>query len=642
MGVLKSVRNWAKRSDSLGVPPELIERIPALAWTTDLEFRLTSLTGAVLEALSIYPERYLNRPASLIFRQSNSNSKAPDAHELAISGASCTVEMEVTDREFQAHVEPLRDAEGKIVGAIGIAVDNTEGLVAQRALRISEQNYRSLIEELPHAICRCTASGALLQVNRAMLEMLGYAECDLLVLNLQTEVFAYPGQYTEFLGKLGGHRSCYGFETQWLRHDGEAVSVSLGGRAVEDSSGETAFIDLIAENISTRKQLETQLRHAQKMQAVGQFAGGIAHDFNNLLTVIRGQIEMISSEMLGRDDLRSRLAEVERAAEGATALTRQLLAFSRRQVLQAKTLDLNSVIADMTQMLSRLIGEDIELVFLPGRKLWPVKIDPGQLEQLLMNLAANARDAMPGGGQLTIETCNLGKQAISKNAVAINIGDCVRLTVRDTGQGMDEVTKARIFEPFFTTKDVGKGTGLGLSVVYGVVQQSGGHVSVESQPNAGTLFQIYLPRSQGMAESVSERIREGTPSGTETILLVEDNESVRHMATGFLRNHGYHVLTAKDGVEAIQLATTHDQIALLLSDMMMPKMGGRELARKLTGILPQIKVILMSGHPEDAQYSTHDVYFLQKPFSMLSLATTVREVLDNRRAMTQSPALMNC
>jgi PAS domain S-box-containing protein len=519
---------------------------------------------------------------------------------------------------------------------IGIAVDDTERLVSQRALRMSEQSYRSLIEEAPHAICRSTATGNLLQVNRAMLEMLGYSEPDMLVRNLRDEVFADSESYDEFLEKLRGRKSLHGFESAWARRDGRVLQVSIGGRLAADSSGKISYVDFIAENISERKQLEGQLRQAQKMQAVGQLAGGIAHDFNNLLTVIRGQAEMMGEHLLCSDPLVARLQEIDRAADRASALTRQLLAFSRGQLLQTKIVDLNQIVSNMSQMLSRLIGANIELDFVPDPDLWQIKVDPGQIEQVIMNLAVNARDAMAGGGTVTIETHNFARELVARNEVEVQPRDYVLLTVRDSGHGMDEAIKSRIFEPFFTTKQIGKGTGLGLSVVYGVVKQSGGHVRVESEPGRGTEFQIYLPRAVGAAAEVQEGTPSSIPRGTETVLFVEDDEAIRDMVAGFLHSHGYRVIIANNGIEAAQLLGNNASVDVLLSDLMMPKMGGRELAARLRENIPSLKVVLTSGNPEDPHSYPDDVHFLPKPFSMHSLAQTLRQVLDGKRSSAAS------
>lgn len=606
------------------------ETIPALLWTTDLSYRITTLHGAEVSKLAIPAAQLVGRSVGVFFQISAPGVLPLDAHIRAAGGQAATFETEISGRELQARVEPLRDASGSIIGLIGIALESSEQLVAQRALRISEHSYRSLIEDVPYAVCRCTATGNLLQVNRAMLEMLGYSEPELLLRNLQWGIFAEPEAFTHFAGSFRGRAPSHGFETQWLRQDGRSVTVSLGGRASRDASGAISYLDVIAENISGRKHLEDQLRQAQKMQAVGQLAGGIAHDFNNMLTVIRGQIEVMTEEMLASDPLRSRIEEVERAAERATALTRQLLAFSRRQVMQTKILDLNVVIANLNQMLARLIGENIELSFISNPALWRVKVDPGQIEQVLMNLAVNARDAMPRGGRLTIDTQNISVPN-SPEQQNINSGDYVLLTVSDSGHGMDEETKARIFEPFFTTKEAGQGTGLGLSMVYGVVKQSGGYIYAESRPQQGSAFKIYLPRANGAAEQVPHHPRMATPKGTETILVVEDDESIRQLVSGFLRTHGYHVLTATEGIDALELVKNHGPaIDLLLSDMVMPKMGGRELAAELRKSVPQLKVVFVSGYAgdPDRQSGLESARFVQKPFSMQYLATTVREALD--------------
>ena len=620
---LACAKNKASRRPSAVLPAN----VPALLWTTDLEFHITSFGGALADGIRPTPQS--NSSVASFFRVP-ANSKVVDAHFLAGTGENCSFEVSLGRRDLHAQIKPLLNSSGKIIGTTGIAVDSTEYLVAQRALRISEQSYRSLIEEAPHAICRCTSAGNLLQVNRAMQEMLGYSESELLMRNLQTEIFANPEQYTAFVARLRGRPSCHGFETHWLRQTREVVTISLSGRAVCDAGGRIFYLDFFAENIGERKQLEEQFRQAQKMQAVGQLAGGIAHDFNNLLTVILGHAELIDGALLNHEAARARLKEIKEAAERATGLTGQLLAFSRRQVLQTKVVDLNTVVGNMNQMLARLIGRNIELSFIPQPGLWPVKLDPGQIAQVLMNLAVNARDAMPDGGRLTITTKNVPQQHPGANGAGP--AEYVLVTVRDTGHGMDETTKARIFEPFFTTKEAGKGTGLGLAVVYGIVKQSGGQVRVESNPNQGTVFEIFLPRAEGAAESATEKVREEIPGGSETILLVDDDKSVRGMIAEFLKNRGYRVLVAQDGADAIQVAESSGKFDLLLSDLTMPNIGGRELARKLKERQPGLKTILMSGNPEAHESAVGYPRFMQKPFSMHELAQALRAVLDEKLA----------
>jgi nitrogen-specific signal transduction histidine kinase/CheY-like chemotaxis protein len=380
---------------------------------------------------------------------------------------------------------------------------------------------------------------------------------------------------------------------------------------------------------------EEQLRQSQKLEAIGQLAGGVAHDFNNLLTVIGGY----SSILLGRisEDSPHRVAveEIKKASERASALTRQLLAFSRKQILQPKLLDLNGVIADLEKMVRRLISEDIVLFILTDPLLGKVKADPGQVEQVLLNLIVNARDAMPQGGKLTIETANrfLSEEYALRHAASA--GRYVMLAVSDSGCGMDAEVKEHIFEPFFTTKGAGKGTGLGLSTVYGIVKQSGGHIWLYSELNRGTTFKVYLPRLDENQEELEASI--GTtamPKGTETVLLVEDEEQVRGILTDMLESQGYHVVVASDGNEALNIASLHDgTIHLLLTDVVMPQMSGRQLAEHAAAIRPEMKILYMSGYTDDAivRHGLLDekLNFLQKPFDSAAVARKVREVLDS-------------
>ncbi len=613
----------------------LVEKIPAVLWTTDAELCLTSVAGAGLAAVNVRPEDYLG--VSLIDFSAHLGPDATPliAHRQALRGKGSTFDIEILGHDLQAHVEPLRGPEGNIIGVIGVALDNTERRVAQTALRLSEQSYRSLIEGAPYGICRATVDGQLLQVNRAMAEMLGYeSETELLLQSLRTEIFNQPVNYDEFLAQLRGRGSCQGFECTWRCQGGMSILMRLGGWSVLDGTGEISYLEIIAENVTERKQLENQLRQAQKMQAIGQLAGGVAHDFNNLLTVVEGHVEMMLSEVPPSGTLRHRLEEIEKAADLASTLTRRLLAFSRMQVLQSKVLDLNVVIAGMSQMLGRLIGENIEMTFLPGADLGRVKADPSQIEQVLMNLVVNARDAMPGGGRLTIETHNAQLDATySRQQAIVERGDYVLLVVSDTGRGMDGETQARVFEPFFTTKQPGQGTGLGLSMVYGVVKQSGGYIWVYSEPGRGAAFKIYLPRVTDPADETAAVVSVSSPRGKETILFAEDEESVREIVSGFLESKGYQVLAADDGISAKQIAKSHKgEIDLLLTDVVMPKKGGRELAEDLRRILPHLKVLFISGYTGDFVVRNaileSGAAFVQKPFSMQYLANKIREVLD--------------
>jgi CheY-like chemotaxis protein len=370
------------------------------------------------------------------------------------------------------------------------------------------------------------------------------------------------------------------------------------------------------------------------MEAIGRLAGGIAHDFNNLMTAITGYGELALQRLdSGHDPHRRDLEEIQKAADRATRLTRQLLAFSRKQVLQPVHIDLNEVVHDMEKMLARVIGDDVEIVTHFAPDLGGVQADRGQLEQVLLNLAVNARDAMPDGGVLTIETTNTDVDGYSvADPGVVPAGHYVVLTVADTGTGMDDATRARLFEPFFTTKEVGKGTGLGLATVYGIVKQSGGFITVDSEPDQGAVFRIYLNRL-APTEAVAERSAGAAPSGSETILLVEDDDAVREIATGILERNGYRVLAACDGVEALnELRETGEDIDLLLTDVVMPRLNGSALADRLVTERPPLKVLFMSGYAEAAIESDGTVRpgtdFIQKPFTASMLAAKVRDVLD--------------
>ena len=385
----------------------------------------------------------------------------------------------------------------------------------------------------------------------------------------------------------------------------------------------------------TLKQRDEQLRQAQKMEAIGNLAGGIAHDFNNLLTVITGYSELVLKKIPETDPQRRKLEEIKKAGDRAAALTQQLLAFSRRQILQPKVVDVNAIISGMASMLQRLVGEDVQVNIALAQDLGRVKADPGQLEQVIMNLVVNARDAMPTGGKVTIETVNVNRVPVfSSKSDASTTRPYIMLAVSDAGTGMDAATKARIFEPYFTTKAAGKGTGLGLSTVYGIVKQSDGEILAYSEPGHGATFKIYLPREDRVASDLGAATpADALPVGTETILLVEDEPGVRAFAGEALRMQGYTILDAKHGIEAQVLSTQHPApIHLLLTDVVMPQMNGREVAERVLSQRPSLKVLYMSGYAEQAVINRgildSGFAFLQKPFTQHALVSKVREVLD--------------
>jgi PAS domain S-box-containing protein len=508
---------------------------------------------------------------------------------------------------------------------------------AQEELRRSEINFRSLVTHAPYGICRCDSAGKLLDANPALLAMLGYSSAREVAGIHLGALYEDTQQWFDLADRLRATAPFHGLIVEWKRKDGTGAVVRLSGRAVSNG-GRTTTFELFAEDVTERRALEQQLRQSQKMEAVGRLAGGIAHDFNNLLMVISGYAEFLLDRLGPEPALRAPAQEIAAAAGRASSLTRQLLAFSRRQMLAPKILDLNSVVAENFKMLTRVIGEDIDLVMIPAAGLGVVRADSGQVEQVIMNLAVNARDAMPSGGKLTIETSNVSlDEEYARFHPPLQQGNYVLLAISDTGAGMDSETQSRIFEPFFTTKGV-KGTGLGLSTVYGIVKQSGGYIWVYSEPGRGTTFKIYLPRVAESAVSAGQVAAPAESSaiepGTETILLVEDESNLRYLVRQFLEKQGYRVLEAADGAVAMQIAVVQETVIhLLLTDVIMPGMNGRELAHRILEIRPNVKVLYMSGYTENVigRNGTLDagIRLLQKPFTLRDLKSRVREVLDS-------------
>lgn len=526
----------------------------------------------------------------------------------------------------------LKDAENKPQYVLGMAVNITGQKHAEDAVRQSEANYRSLVENSPYGIYRVTEDGTLLTVNSALVQMLGYPSTEELLQTNVNELYERPEERSEILtrfrsqGKLSGEAYVH-----WKKRDGQPITVRLNGRAVTVGPDQALQIELMAEDVTARQVLETQFRQSQKMEAVGQLAGGVAHDFNNLLGVILGYAELLLEKDPGDEPLQ----EIRAAAKRGATLTRQLLAFSRQQVLDVKLLNLNHIVRDAHNLLQRLLREDIEFHPRLTPDLWTVKADPGQIDQILMNLTANARDAMPKGGKLTLETANveLDEHFVNRHPIA-RLGSYVMLAVTDNGIGMDANTLEKIFEPFFTTKDKGKGTGLGLATVYGIVKQSEGFIWAYSEIGHGTTFKIYLPAVRENAVSQQVLLQETAGlDGSETILLVEDVEALRKLTRTILETYGYTVLEAADGVAALELAQRQPgAIHLLLTDVVMPRMGGEELARKLRPKHKGIKLILMTGYSETVVRqrtlgATSEI--LQKPFTPGELLKRVRKVLDS-------------
>ena len=506
---------------------------------------------------------------------------------------------------------------------------------AEAALSATEERYRDLFENANDIIYIHDLDGNFLSANAMTERLMGYSKAEVIGLNLSQIVAP------EFLevakknlsGKLLERAESTIYKIDITCKDGGRLPVEVSTRLIYEG-GRAVAVQGIARDVSERNRLEEHLRQAQKMESIGRLAGGVAHDFNNLLTAIIGYSQMAQFRLNNHEAARKDIAEIEKAGKRAAELTNQLLAFSRKQALQLKTVDLNQIVSDIEKMLRRLIGEDIEFVTDLAGGLGLVKADPGQLEQVIMNLAINARDAMPQSGRLIIKTANAERdERGTQSGLPLKAGAYVVLSVSDTGIGMDEETRSRIFEPFFTTKESGRGTGLGLAAVYGIVKQSGGAIWVDSEKGTGTTFHIYLPRIEGAVKAEEAPVgRQDSCRGTETVLLVEDEQAVRTLARQVLEINGYTVLEAKNATEALHICKYQsDKIHLIITDVVMPGISGRELAQQLLHIGHRARILYMSGYA-DIAIGRHGVVdantpFLQKPFTPDALSRKVKEVL---------------
>ncbi len=530
----------------------------------------------------------------------------------------------------------VRDARGAPAYLVAQLQDISARRQAEQALRESEAQYRSVVEGAREVIFHASPDLRWTFLNPSWTRGTGFTAAE--SLGTVATVYVHPDDREDvrraFCRVADGEDEQCECEARCVTKAGDVRWLAVCARGERDAAGNVVRLAGTLTDVTERRRLEEELRQSQKMEAVGRLAGGVAHDFNNLLTAIKGYSGLLLESLEEGDERRQDVEEIDRAADRAAALTRQLLAFSRKQVLQPATLDLDVVVGEMQNMLRRLIGEDVQLVTRSGDSVWKVKADPGQLEQVVMNLVLNARDAMPGGGTLTLETANLRvDQRYVDRKVTVAAGSYVMLLVTDTGVGMDAETQARVFEPFFTTKERGKGTGLGLSTVYGIVKQSGGFVWVDSAPGRGTTFTIYLPRAVDAAPLPDAGPACGGIDGTETVLLVEDEQALRALAVRVLEARGYTVLEASNGEQALRAAEAYaGRIDLVVTDVVMPVMGGRELVERLGRARPATRVLYMSGYTDGdvvrrglmhAQRS-----FVQKPFAPDDLARRVREVLD--------------
>src|SRR5258708_11732054 len=505
---------------------------------------------------------------------------------------------------------------------------------SQDALRVSEACNRDLVENSVYGIFRVTTDRHFLDANPALLRIIGCGSAqELKDLNLARDIFRFPEQHSQFMEQCRQHGQIHGVEAEWRRRDGGFVTVRLNLRQFS-IPGHPDALEIIAEDVTELRAMERQLRQAQKFEAIGQLAGGIAHDFNNVVGAILGWAELGLEQNRATPQIADRFARIREQAERAAALTRELLAFARRQVLQPQAVDINAVASGLVSFRDKVIGRDIELKVITA-SVDAVKADPTQLEQVLMNLCLNARDAMPDGGRLQVETEMVElDDSYCRFYPYVTAGRYALLSVSDTGIGMDSETRERIFEPFFTTKEPGRGTGMGLATAYGIVKQHRGFIHAYSEPGQGSLFRVYLPAQEG---AVTEGAAPKAPvpahvemRGSETILIAEDHESIREMARQILLNLGYRVLSACDGEEALKLCEKESP-ALAILDVVMPKIGGTAVASKLTALFEGLPILFTSGYSQDSEYiapATANACYLQKPYSPTTLGRVRREILD--------------
>jgi two-component system, cell cycle sensor histidine kinase and response regulator CckA len=622
----------------------VLDHLPDMLWMKDLEGRFLMVNEAFARACGrTSGEAVIDKTDFDVWPQELAQIYAADDKTVIVEGAPKLVEEPIMDREvikwFETFKTPLFNSRGEIVGTVGSARDITLRKGAEQSLIESEEKYRKILETIADGYHEVDLAGNLTLVNDSLCEILGYQRHELLGMNYrdlmdeQNAAQIFEAYNAVFRSGVSNPEFSY----QVRRKDGLIRDVSVSIALTKDSTDTITGFRGIFRDITERRHLEEQLRQAVKMEAIGRLAGGIAHDFNNLLTAIMGYATMLNLEISEDSGLRGRLDQINRAAARAADLTKQLLAFSRKQVLEVRIVNLNGMVRDIESMLRRLIGEDIELVTELGHGIGNVKADQTQLEQVILNLAVNARDAMPMGGTLTLETSDVAlDEGYCASHTEVKPGEYLLLCISDTGHGMTPETCARAFDPFFTTKPKGAGTGLGLSMVYGIVKQHGGHVAVYSELGRGTTFKVYLPRvDESLDAKFPAEETEETPHGNETILLVEDEESVRDLAGEALEMLGYCVLKAASPTEALEISEMHPgMVHLLLTDVVLPQMDGKTLFDLLRTKLPNLRVLFVSGYTEN--FIVHrgildsGVSFLQKPFTLDGIARKVRMTLDQK------------
>jgi PAS domain S-box-containing protein len=627
---------------------EMTEKVSDVLFQTDISGVITYLSPSSKEVFGLTPEEMTGHEFTEFLLESEKEHAMLEYSKALISGRTRNnfiVKMKRSDGEiFWGELNTsIQVRDGEAAGTLGIIRDITDRMRAEEALMASEKNYRNIFHTINDAIIiHDIETGAILDVNSIMGKMWGYTREESLRIDIDALSHGEP-PYSQQDGERWLHLAAtegpQAFEWLARRKNGELFWLEVKLQTVVIAGQQR--IMAVDRDITERKQaeeekekLEGQLRQAHKMEAVGRLAGGVAHDFNNILTGINGYAEMIIEGLDADDSLRPNMEVILSSGKRAAGLTAQLLAFSRKQIIAPRVIQPNDILLNSQKMLRRIIGEDIDFVFAPDGRLWRINADPTQLDQVLMNLAVNARDAMPDGGKLTIETQNVTlDDEYCKSHAGFIPGDYVMLAVTDTGHGMDAETLENIFEPFFSTKEVGKGTGLGLAMVYGVMKQNKGFINVYSEIGEGTTFKIYYPALKEKAEKLSKDKLADMPAGTETVLLVEDEGIVRNLAKTVLERQGYTVIDAPDGKKArLEYTQYSGEIHLLLTDVVMPKMNGGELYKKLLDLKPGLKALFMSGYTEDA-IAHHGVldkgaHFIQKPFTIQALAKAVRKALD--------------
>jgi len=623
--IVRAKEQWERTFDAA---PDLIAVIAP-------DYRILRLNLAMAERLNLTPQEAVGRKCyELIHGTGQPPDFCPHARSMAdMREHSIEVFEPRLDGCFLVTTSPLFEINGTLAGSVHVARDITAIKKGEEALRSAHAELNQIFETAADGMRIIDADFNVLRVNETFVQLSGVPREEAVGKKCY-EVFSDSSCRTPDcpLPRILNGEERIEADVDKKRPDGSAVSCLMTAKPLKRPDGEIVGMVADYKDLTARKRLEEQLSHSQKMEAMGRLAGGVAHDFNNLLSAIIGYSELILLKLDQKDPVRRDVEQIHRAGIRAADLTRQLLAFSRKQRLEPRLLDLNAVITDMKKILLRVIGEDIKLTTRLDRNLGLVQADPGQIEQVIMNLAVNARDAMPQGGNLAIET---GCTTLSEeNPSALPPGTYVTLTVSDTGLGMDPETQSHIFEPFFTTKDPGKGTGLGLATVYGVVKQSGGDISVTSAPGQGTTFRIYLPRVEATVAAFQEELSEASSwLGRETVLLVEDEEMVRNLAAEVLKKNGYTVLVVSNPGEALLLAERHPEpIHLVLADVVMPLMNGPELAGRISRLRPKAQVLFMSGYADET-LARHglleaDAACVHKPFTQETLVRKIREILD--------------